>query len=219
MPTYTWTRTKEQARDMVLRRLGILGSQDVATAEDAAVVDEAMNARLKELNALRIMWWNVAGAQTTIAITSGDVDFVVSATDYLYPVSAAIVVGTEQEPLTIIGHREYQAIPNKAEQGNPTSVFFAGTTGYLWPVPNTSTSLKLTYQAIAADIATGEVPDVPVGGLRAIVDIVVADLAPEFGKSAAQQQVFMQRQAEAIKVLRMLSHQRVDSVTVTADYF
>ena len=219
MPTYTWTRTKEQVTGMILRKLGILGAQDVAGAEDAAVVDEAINARLKELNALRIMWWNVAGAQTSYAVTGGVATFSITALDYLFPVSLSLVSGTEQRVVEIIDHRRYQAIPNKAQTGDVEMAYFAGATVYMWPVPSASTTAKLTYEAIAEDVATTAAVDVPVGGIRALVDLVAGDLVDEYSTPAGKAARLVAKQEPALKTLRMIAYQRTDTATVEAEYF
>lgn len=219
MPTYTWTRTREQAADMVLRKLGVLGAADAGDASDLAVVYEAMNARLKELSALSELWWNIAGAQTDVPVTSGSNTATIAAADYLFPVSARLVVGTEQRELSIIGHREYQAIPDKATTGEPVSVFISGAVCKFYPVPNVSSTLKLTYEAIAADVEAGQAPDVPPAALRSFVALVAGDLVDEFGLPAERAMRLVAGQQQAMRVIRMVSMQRVDSTPVTPEYF
>ena len=116
---------------MVLRKLGVLGAGQAAEAEDSEVVFEAMDARLKEMHALGILWWNVAGAATNLTLTAGVATTTIAATDYLYPVTLMLTVGTDQQPVDIIGHSEYQAITNKTDRGEPVKAFFSGTTVYL----------------------------------------------------------------------------------------
>lgn len=219
MATYTWTRTREQLRDMILRKLGVIGAADIAAAEDAALVYEAMDARLKELQTLHILWWNVAGAQTALALTAGTATATITALDFLYPVTITVLVGTDEQPLRIADHREYQAIQNKAERGTPELVFVDGMTCRFWPVPNTNTTAKLTYQAISDDVANGVAPDVPPAAMRAFALLVAGDLVDDFGLNGEKAARLTARQADSLKTLRMIAQQRVDTAPVTAEYY
>lgn len=216
---YAWNRTREQVRDMVLRKLGVLGIGDDATPEDAAIVDEAMNARLKELYTLGVLWWSVAATQTQLTVAAAASSATVTAEDFLYPISATLTVTTEQQPLEIIDHRTYQAIPDKATTGRPERVFFKGGVARFWPVPTENETVNLTYQAIAADTATNTALDVPAAAMRAFVDLVAGDLVDDFGVPDSTAARLMVKQAAAVKTIRMVANQRVDTVTVTPDYY
>lgn len=215
-----WTRTREQLRSMIGRKLGILGTGQTLSAEDAYVVDEGMDARLKELHSLGLLWWQVAGAATTVTLTAGQATASLSAiTDFLFPVSLMLPVGTDQQPVEFIGHRQYHAIPNKTEQGEPEYAYINGSTMYLWPVPQTGYSASLTYQAIATDTATGVTPDVPVSMLRAFAVVVAADLTDDFGVPVGKQQALMAQQVMALRTIRALNAERVDGATVAPDWY
>jgi hypothetical protein len=219
MPTYTWTRTREQLGGMILRKLGVLGASDTAEAEDAALVYEAMDARLKELQTLHILWWNVTGAQTSLPLTAGVATATIGAADFLYPVTATVLVGNEERPLRVVSHREYQALPNKGDSGEPELLFIDGALCRFWPVPRSNTTANLTYQAISADVQSGAVPDVPPGAMRAFALLVAGDLVDEFGLSGEQAARLTARQTESMRTLRMIGQQRVDTAPVVAEYF
>jgi hypothetical protein len=219
MPTYTFTRTLSQMRDIVARKLGVKESGQSLPAEEAAIIDEGLNLRLKELHRLDLLWWQVAGAQTSVAITGGTATATIGASDYLFPVSLMLTVGTEQQPVAIIGHREYQAIPDKASTGTPEKAYISGTTVRMYPVPLSSGSLKLTYQAIAADVETGASPDVPVEMMRAFASVVAADLIDDFDVEANRAARLMAGAEPAMRTIRALNQQRADATPVTVDYF
>jgi hypothetical protein len=204
---------------MILRKLGVIGASDIAAAEDAALVYEAMNARLKELQTLHVLWWNVAGAQTPLTLTAGISTATIAALDFLYPVTMSVTVGTEEVPVRIADHREYQAIPDKTQQGTPEIVFVDGVTCRFWPVPNTNTTAQMTYQAISADVETGVAPDVPPGAMRAFAMLVAGDLVDEFGLSGEKAARLTARQGEAMRTLRMVGQQKTDAAPVVAEYF
>ena len=204
---------------MVLRKLGVLGAGQTAAPEDAVVVFEAMDARLKELHALGTLWWNVAGAATNLTLTAGAATTTIAAADYLFPVSLMLTVGTDQQPVDIIGHSEYQSLTNKADRGEPVKAFFSGATVYLWPVPQNSGTAQLTYQAIAADGESTNTPDVRVEALRAFALVVAADLIDDFATPEPKASRLLAQQAQALRTIRALNQERVGAGTVTPEWY
>lgn len=219
MPTYSWTLTLEQFQARVLRKLGVIGSAENPSAEDGALVTEALNARLKELHRLGVMWFNVTPASVPVTVTAGVATATVSATDLLFPVSLMLNVGTTNREVELIGHRQYHAIPDKSSNGEPDRAYLAGSTLYLWPVPQSSGTASLTYQAIAADAVTSEALDIPQSMLRALSSVVAADLVDEFDPPAAKVQTLFVQREEALRTLRALNVERVDSETISTDFF
>lgn len=219
MPTYTFTRTREQMRDMILRRLGVLEAGQTADNGDSEVVYEAMNLRLKELHRLGVLWWQVSGATTDVTLTGGNASATISATDFLFPVTMAIRVGVDDKVLEVISHREYQAIPNKADQGEPEVVFVSGSTARFWPTPDINYTAKLTYEAIAADLEQNTAPDIEVASMRSFALLVAGDLVDDFGLPEGKAQRLLVQQPAALATLRTLNTQRVTSTTVESDYF
>jgi hypothetical protein len=219
MATYAWTLTRENLAARILRKLGVIGGAESPEPEDSATVNEAIDARLKELHALGVLWWNVSGAQTTVTLVGGTATATISPSDYLLPLSMLLVVGTEQQPIRIIGHLQYQAIPDKAKTGEPEVVFIDGVTCRFWPVPASSGSAKLTYQAIAADTEHGTAVDVPAAMLRALSDVVAADLVDEYEPPPQKTARLLAKQPLALRTLRMLKREHVDTAPVEAEYF
>ena len=219
MPTYSFSRTREQLRDMVLRKLRVLQDGESVEASDAVIVYEAMDVLLKELHARGTLWFNVAGSTTDIALVGGTAT-VSAASDVLYPLTVKIRVGTEDVDVEIIGHRQYQAIPDKTEQGEPEVVFFSGGVYTFWPVPDSNYTGKTTYQQIAADTAASTAPDVLVSMLHAMRDILVHRLADDFQE---QNEGRIQRWANEAEMgqrtIRALNAEPAHTATVTAEYF
>lgn len=218
--SYSFTRTLPQMQKLILRKLRYLDPDETPSANDAAVVNEAIDLRLKELHALGVLWFNVAGSTTDLALTSGTATKSLSAvTDFLFPVSVKLRIGTEDRPVEIISHREYQDITTKEDSGEPEKVFFSGATAYFWPVPGDDYTVKLTYQAIATDTANPDTPDVSVPMLRSLVTLVAADCADDFGVPEQRVMRLMAEAKEAEKTLRTLNSERVDSTPVAVVYF
>lgn len=220
MPTYSFTRTLPEVRMLVLRKLRYIDPGETPSGDEAALVDEAIDLRLKELHALGVLWFNVAGATTDLALVGGTATVSLAAiTDFLYPVSVAVRIGTEDVPLEIIGHRQYQAIENKAESGDPEKVFINSSTAYFWPVSAASRTGKLTYQAIPADSENPTAPDLPVTMLRAFVTMVAADCADDFSVPERRYQRLQVEGQAAERLLRMLNSERVDNAVVKVEPF
>lgn len=216
--TYAFTRTREQMRTKILVKLGAYGSGETPDSADSDLVYEAIDFRLKELHALGTLWYQVAGAQSDVALTGGTATANAPA-DCLFPVSFNVRVNGVDKPLELIDHRQYQAIPNKDDTGEPGVCFFSGGVFRFWPVPDVDYTAKLTYEAIAADTASATAPDIPVAMMRAFITIVSSDLAEDFGKSESE---IIRRAAdarEAMKTIRALNVQRTDAGTTEAEYF
>ena len=219
MPTYTFTRTRQQVAELVLRKLRVLGAAEAMDAEDAAVVYEALDMRLKELHELGTLWFNVAGASTSVALTGGVATATISPTDFLFPVTMRLVVGTDEQEVAIIGHAEYHGINDKTTQGEPGKVFISGSTCRFWPVPQQNYTAKLTYEAIAADTETGAAVDVPVSMIRSLVEVVAADLVDEFGVPEGKAMRLLAKQPAALRRIRMINQERADTAVVQATYY
>lgn len=219
MPTYSFSRTREQFSSDVLQKLGVLRVGGVASGRDFAKVCDALDLRLKELHELGVLWWQVGGAATNVTLTAGVASASIAATDFLYPISMSISIGVDQVPLEIIGHREYQAIEDKASTGEPEKVFFSGSTAYFYPAPQSGYTAKLTYQAIAADSENGQRPDVPIACLKALIDVVAGDLVDDYETPEPKASRLLQKQAIGLQTIRALNSQRVDAGTVSTDYF
>lgn len=216
MPTYSFTRTLPQMRALILRKLRYLDPGETPSGSDAAIVDEAIDLRLKELHALGTLWFNVAGAASDLSLIAGTATVSLAAvTDFLFPVSVSLRVGTEDKPVGIISHREYQVIREKSDSGEPEKVYFAPDgTAHFWPTPNTDYTAKLTYQAIAADTENPNAPDVSVPMMRSLVTLVAADLVDDFGVPEQLAQRLIVQAKEAERTLRTLNAERVDSAPV-----
>lgn len=217
--TYSFTLTRERLAEKVLGKLGVLGSGDAADSNDLAVVHDAIDLRLKELHALGVLWWQVSGATTDVTLTAGVATAAIGATDFLFPVTLALRNGNDDQPIELIGHREYQAIPDKLSQGEPEKAFIAGSTIRLWPVPQSAYTAKLTYEAIADDTAASTAPDIRVESMRSFIDVIAGDLIEEYQTPEPQASRLLAKQAAGLRTIRTLNSQRVDATTVAPEYF
>jgi hypothetical protein len=215
-----FTRTLPQIVELVLRKLGAAGVGDPIAPDDTAVVREAVDLRLQELHALGVLWFNVAGAATDLTLVSGTASLsLATVDDFLYPISLRLRVGTDDQDIEIISHRQYQDLPNKSDTGEPEKAFISGGIAYFWPTPNDNYTAKLTYQALAdSTTATGS-PDVAVSMLRSLVTLVAADLIDDFDVQEPKASRILAQAKEAQRTIRALNTERVDTSTVEVDYF
>lgn len=220
MPTYSFTRTLPEMQKLILRKLRYLDPDETPSGRDAQTVNEAIDLRLKELHALGTLWFNVAGAATTLTLTAGVASLSLSSvTDLLFPVSMKLRIGGDDRDVDIISHSQYQDIENKAESGEPSQVFISGATAYFWPTPADNYTAKMTYQAIADDTASPAAPDVPVAMMRSLVTLVAADLVDDFAVPEALAQRLILQARDAERTIRALNTERVDSTTVQISGF
>lgn len=219
MPTYAFTLNREKFAKKVLGKLGIVSAAGTPNGNDLALVADAMDLRLKELHALGVLWWQVSASATSISLTANVATSTISPTDYLFPVSLSLVVGSSEYPIEIIGHREYMALQDKTDTGEPQKAFVSGSTIRFWPVPQQSYTAKLTYEAIAADTETSVSPDIPVESMRSFIDVIAGDLVDEFDTPEPKASRLLAKQADGLRIIRALNQQRVDSVTLTPDWY
>jgi hypothetical protein len=166
-----------------------------------------------------VLWMNVSGAQSSLSLVSGTAT-VSAAADVLYPVSVSLTISGEDKPLEIIGHRQYQAIPEKADTGEPEVVFFAGGVYRFWPVPDANYAGKHTYQQIAADTVASTAPDVEVAMMRSLKNIVAYDLIDEFNLQDQLKIARMRLESdEGMRTIRALNQERTDPGVTEAEYF
>lgn len=210
----TWTRTRQQVAEAVMRKLGVLAAGETPTAADSSVVYEAMDGVLKSLHHLGILWWKVAGATTDVSLVASTATAATPA-GFLFAVTMA-VRDTDDYPLTMISHRAYQEIEDKDDTGRPEKVFVdvANSLFYFWPTPDANYTAKLTYQAIADDTVDGSAPDVPQWALLLLRDMVAYRVGDDFGMTEDRMARFAAEYREAERLLRIMNAPRVDSAPV-----
>lgn len=218
MPTYTFTRTLEQLRDMILRKLRARSDFSTPSANTIQIVNEGINLRLKSMHAQQVMWYQIAASQSDVALVAGTAT-ANAPTDCLFPVSVALRIGNEDVPVAIVGHNEFQAIPDKVSEGEPTHVHFSGGVLRFAPVPIENYTAKITYEAIAEDVAQGDPLDIRVEMMRAFSVIVAADLIDDFGLPEERAKRLLAEAQEAKRDILRLNALRVDIGTTIAEYF
>lgn len=216
--TTSFTRTREQLRSMVMRKLGVAGAATSVVSADADIVYEAIDLRLKELHRLGIFWRKVEAVSTTFTLSAGVISAHVPTNDILFPIKMTVRDGSLDEPLEIIGKVEYSSIDNKNDLGQPVSALWKGSTEFfLHPVPLTLTTATLLYEKIADDTTAGSAVDVDVSMLRHLKDIIAYDIGDDFGIDDQRMMRFRGEAKEAEISIRKLSVERKDYCPVAVE--
>jgi len=206
-----FTRTRQQIATKVLTH--IQQATSVVSA-DMDLVYEALDLRLKEIHALGIFWRNVTPRDVSFTIPANVISAsAASVGDMLYPIALHVVDSSLDEPIMMIGVREYQAIPDKVQAGTPEKAFWTGTQSaefLFWPRPSAATTVKLVYHQIIDDTSSGSAVDVDVSMIRSVCDLVKYDVGEIFDVGEQTMQRWGREAEKAERRIRYLSAERKD---------
>lgn len=215
--TTSFTRTRGQIAQNVLSKVIKIGAVSAASA-DYDIVNEALDLRLKEMHKLGIFWRKVTTVPVTFSLSSSIATASAGAGDILFPIKVTFTNGSEDDPVEIIGYREYAEIKDKTKGGQPEKVVWKGGSEFLfYPVPGSDGTGKLLYEKIADDTTAGAAVDVDVSMIRALTDIIKYDVADHYGISEQTQLRWMKEAEKAERDIKKLGSPRVDYCSVAVD--
>ena len=201
---------------MVLRKLDILGGGSDVSA-DMDIVYEGIDLHLKSMHKDGIFWRKVSTVPVSFSLGAGINSASAGAGDILFPLSITFT-GSDDDPVKIIGPREYAAIPDKDRAGQPEKALWKGGTEFLfYPVPTADGTAKLLYEKIADDTTAGAAVDVDVSMIRHLKDIIAYALGDEFAQTEQKMQRLMREATVAERAIRKLTALRVDLAPVAVD--
>lgn len=213
----SFTRTRKQLADMVLRKLGVLAAGGADVSADLDVCYEAIDLRVKEYHRLGIFWRKVDEVPYNFSLTA-NVASASATADILFPIKMTVTDGSNDEPVDIIGIKEYASIEQKSETGRPTKALWKGGAEFLFhPIPTASATAKLVYEKIADDTSAGAAPDVEVSMLRWMKDIITYDVGDDFGQDDTKMQRFFRESQIAERNIRMLNAERKAFTVIAVD--
>lgn len=215
--TISFTRTREQLRASVLRKLGV-GLDGSAASADHEIVYEAMDMRLKEMHRLGTFWRKVDKVAATFSLSAATVSAHAASADILFPIQMTVKDGSLDEPIDIIGIREYNMIEDKTQAGFPVAATWKGSTEFLfWPVPTEATTASIVYEKIADDTSAGASLDIDTSMIRAFRDLLCYDVGDQFGVDETRMQRFKVDAKQAELDIRKLSVERKEFTSVAVD--
>lgn len=219
MPTYTFNRTRTQLANLVLGKLGVLAAGGTALSADTDTLYEAIDLRLKEIHRLGVFWRKVPPVPLSFSLVGG-INSASATGDILFPISMTVSDGSKDEPVDIIGVKEYAAIENKTDSGFPTKALWKGSAEFLFhPVLGASASAtaKIIYERYIEDTSAGGTMDVDVAMLRHLANIVCYDVGDTYGIDEAKMMRWAKEAKRAELDIRKLSVERKAYEPVAVD--
>lgn len=215
--TTSFTRTRNQIVQRVLGQVIKIGAVTAASADSDTVV-EALDLRLKSMHQLGIFWRKVTSVPVTFSLSSSVATASAGAGDILFPLKVTFSAGSLDEPVQIIGYREYAAIADKGRIGDPEKVVWKGGSEFLfYPVPGADGTAKLLYEKIADDTSAGAAVDVDVAMILPLMKMVRYDVADDYGIDERTQLRWQREAAQAERDIRKLGALRIDYEPVAVD--
>lgn len=217
--TTSFNLTRTQLAQRVLGKVIGIGAA-TATSADSDTVYQAIDLRLKEFHKLGIFWRKVTSVPVTFSLSASIATASAGAGDILFPMKVTFTNVSNDDPVYIIGMREYAEIEDKGRTGNPEKVLWKGGSEFIfYPVPSANGTAKLLYEKIADDTSAGAVIDMDVAMLRPMIDLLKMDVADDFGVPESTQ-VRWEREARRAEIdICKLGAQHVDLASVAVDNF
>jgi hypothetical protein len=215
--TTSFTRTRTQIAQRVLGQVIKIGAQTASSA-DADTVYEAIDLRLKSMHKLGTFWRKVTSTPVTFSLSSSVVSASAGAGDILFPMKVTFTDGSLDEPVTIIGPREYAAIEDKGRIGTPEkAIWKGGSEFWFYPVPGSDGTAKLLYEKIADDTSLGAAVDVDVAMILPLMKLIRYDIADDFGVDEVTQNRWMKEAERAERDIQKLAAPRIEYAAVLVD--
>lgn len=217
--TTSFNLTRNQIAARVLGKVIKIGAATPISA-DSDTVYQAIDLRLKELHKYGIFWRKTTSVPATFSLTSGIVSASAGSADILFPVKMTWTNTTSDDPVYLIGPREYAAIDDKTRTGNPERALWKGGSEFLfYPVPSANGTAKLLYEKIIDDTSASATVDVDQSMLRCLIDLVKYDVADDYGVLETTQLRWKAEAKQAELDIRRLNALRVDFLPVRVDDF
>jgi hypothetical protein len=217
----SFTRTRLQVAQRVLGKVTKMSPAQASVASaDLDTVYEAIDLRLKELHKLDVFWRKVTSVPVTFSLSAGVATASAGAGDILFPMKVTFTNGPNDDPVYIIGIKEYAEIVDKTRTGNPEKVLWKGGSEFIfYPVPSANGTAKLLYEKIADDTTAGSAMDVDVSMIRPMVDIIKYDIADDYGVDETTQVRWRAECEKAERDIRKLGAPKTDLLPVQVDDF
>ena len=125
----SFTRTRHEiARRVIGKVLKVAPAQASLASADLDTVYEALDLRLKELHKGGIFWRKVTSVPVTFSLSSSVATASAGAGDILFPLKVTFTNGNNDDPVQLIGMREYAEIEDKDRIGNPEKALWKVST-------------------------------------------------------------------------------------------
>lgn len=212
--TTTFTLTRDQVITDALIDIGGLAIGGTPTTAQLAHASSRLNTIIKAWQAEHIYIVDVQlGSLSTVASQST----LVVPSDMRRMLQAWLSINGTDTILTKLSQYEYDSIPQKSAEGQPTSYYImpdeaqGSVTMYFYPVPDDVYTIGIRYEGILADMTSGvDNFDLPQDALDFIVKTLAYELAVPYGLSSDRVQIAMMRAKQA--KIAYLSHANQDFI-------
>jgi hypothetical protein len=137
-----WIATRDKIIYAALRKLGVKQSDNPPTVEEIQDASFALNSMVTSWQNDDIHLWTMA--EEIIPLVAGTLSYALDAS-ILELEKPFFRRDDEDTQITLLTREEYLAIPNKKDNGDPTSVYMdyqlSNPWAYVWPRPNNSTAI------------------------------------------------------------------------------
>lgn len=213
--------TRDNVIAAALRRCGVLGEGETASADQVTDAATALTLIVKELDSAPWFKWFIKSAVTQVATAAGTASYSLAA-DVNWVEAISYNDGTNQWPLTPITVGEYAKIPKKDVQGLPQYYFvsydLATPKVYVWPAPSATANLDYWYRR-KSDLFdnASDTGDFPEAAYRLLVTKLAVDLGFEYGIELGRQQLIIAAYNESLQNLMSTEGQQITSEAITRE--
>lgn len=190
-----YNQTRNEIITDALLLLGVVNSNESASANDITFCSGILNKMIKSWQAQGIHLWKET--EGTITITADQSSYTLNSTNfpsigrpiYISDCRYSYSSGLDRK-MRKLGRSEYNALPTKTTATGPSTAWYYSpqlSSGilYVWPVPTsseTSDTFSITYLKTIEDFdASSDDPDFPSEWLEALTYNLAVRIAPAFG--------------------------------------
>lgn len=203
-----------------MKKIGVLTKSETPDSDEAADGLISLNNLLsswsnESLFVYSRVWesFSITGASSYTIGTSQTLN----TTRPINIVEAHVRLGSTDYPLTIVPDEVYNAIPDKATVGLPTTLNFdnAFSTGNirLYPVPDQTYSLYLLSEKQLVTLALTDTISLPAGWERALIYNLALEIAPEYGVTVDPLVVKSAQEAKGLIALTVSKNRPMTSLS------
>lgn len=217
--TTSFNLTRNQIAQRALGKASKVGAATQQSADYDTCYQE-IDLQVKRLHKLGIFWRKVTSVPATFSLTASINSASAGSADILFPIKMTWTNGTNDDPVYLIGPREYAAIEDKTRVGNPEKALWKGGTEFLfYPVPSANGTAKLLYEKIIDDTSASATVDIEASMLGPMIDLVKYGIADDYGVPEQTQLRWKAEAKQAELDIRRLNALRVDFLPVRVDDF
>jgi len=197
--TSDFTYTRNELIEMALSAIGVTEP----TNDEYALATKVLNAMVRHLDAKGQWLWAIDNTESTLTLVAGQQEYGTGATattistNILKLEKAAVLIGTDRQPLTILTKRDALKTPLQDESNSqPVACYLeraalrANNVLIFYPTPNQAYTVKYQFRRPLYDFdLPTDNPDFPSDWFMPIQKMLAYELSPHFGKPLSERQL------------------------------